>query len=120
MQVFLRNEFLHGIDSHRAVYRTTRTSVLATAVTYTSAHRWERVLAFDEFKRLGVLAFCRFLEITLHGDMCRTSGLTRRGTGRIAVDAVLIAIVLCPFVFTPFGCVRQLLLRVSLRSALRA
>ena len=120
MQVFLRNEFLHGIDSHGAVYRTTRTSVLTTAVAYTSAYRRERVLAFDEFERLGVLAFCRFLEISLHSDMCRTSGLTRRSAGRIAVNTVLIAIVLCPFVFTPFGSVRQFLLRVGLRSALRA
>ena len=120
MQVFLRNEFLHGVDSHGAVDRTARTSVLATAVADTPAHCRERVLAFDQLQCLGVFAFCGFLQITLHGDMCRTSGLTRRRTGLITVDAVLVAVVFRPFLRTPFGSVRQLLFRISLRTMLGA
>ena len=116
MQVFLSDEFLHGIDCNRAVNRAAGTSVLTTAVTDSSAYCRERVLAFDEFQCLGVFAFCGFLQIALHGDMCRTCGLTRRRSGRVAVDPVLVAVVFRPFVFAPFGSVRQLLFRVGLRT----
>ena len=116
MQVFLGDEFLHGVDRYCAVNCAACTSVLTTAVADSSAYCRERILAFDQFQRLGVFAFCGFLQISLHGDMCRTCGLTRRRSRRVAVDPVLVAVVFRPFVFAPFGSVRQLLFRVGLRT----
>ena len=120
MQVFLGNEFLHGVDSYSAINRTSCARVLTTAVTDTSAYCRERVLAFDEFERLGIFALGCFLEIALYGDMCRTSGLAGCRTGRVTIDAVLVAIVLVPFFRSPFGGVRQLLFRITLRAVLGA
>ena len=120
MQVFLGNEFLHGVDSYSAVNRTSCARVLTTAVTDTSAYCRERVLAFDQFQCLCVFAFRGFLEVALHSDMCRTSGLARCRSCWIAVDAVVVAVVLVPFFRTPWGCVRQLLFRITLRTVLGA
>ena len=120
VQVFLCNEFLDGVDSHRAVDSAACTSVLAPAVADSSADGRERVLAFDEFQCLGVFAFGGFLEVTLHGNMCGAGGFTRRCARGITVDTVLVAVVLSPFMRSPFGCVRQLLLGIGLRTALGA
>ena len=42
--------------------------------------------------------------------MCRTGGLTGCGTGLVAVDAVVIAVIGIPLVLAPFYGVRKLLL----------
>ena len=112
VQVLLRNEFLDRINRNGLVYRAACAGVLASAVADTSAHCRERVLAFDELQRLAVFALGGFFQIALDGDVCRTGGLAGRRAGRVAVDAVAVAVVFVPLVRTPLGRVRQLLFRV--------
>ena len=97
------------------VYRAAGAGVFTTTVTNTSADCRERVLAFDEFQRLGVLAFCGFLEVALHGNMRRTGGLAGCSTRRITVDAVTVSVVFVPLVLAPFHSIRQLLFGIGLR-----
>ena len=108
------NVFLHRIDGDGLVDGATGTGILTAAVAHTTADSGEGVLAFDELQCLAVFALCGFLQVALHGDMRRTGGLARSRARRIAVDAVLVAVVFVPFVFAPFGGIRQLLLRIGL------
>ena len=114
LQVLLRNEFLHGIDGDGLVDGATGACVLATSVTHATAHGWEGVLTLDKFECLGVFAFSGFLQITLHGNVSRTGGLTRCRTRRVAVDAVFVAVVFIPFVFAPLPGIGQFLLGIGL------
>ena len=120
MQVLLRDEALYLVNGQGFVYGTARARILAAAVAYASAYCRERVLALDEFEGLGVLAFCRLLQVALNGYMRRAGRLAWRRTARVAVDAVAVAVVLVPHVRAPLGGVRQHLLRVLLLSVLGA
>ena len=113
-EVLLGNELLHRIDGNGLVDGATGAGILATTVAHATADGREGVLALDEFQGFGIFAFGSFLQIALHGDMGGTGGLARRRARWVAVDTVLVAIVLIPFVLAPFRCIGQFLLGIGL------
>ena len=120
MQVLFGDEFLHGVNGNRLVDGAAGTGILTASVADAAADGGEWVLSLDELQCLAVFPFGGFLQIALHGDMRRTGSLARRRACGVAVDAVLVAIILIPFVRPPFLCVGQLLLGISLLAVLGA
>ena len=113
-QVLFRDELLHSIDGDGLVDGAARAGILAATVADTPAYRREWVLALDQFQSLRIFALGSLLQIALHRDMRRTSRFTRRRASRIAVDAVLVAIVLIPLLRSPLLGIGQLLFRIGL------
>ena len=114
LQILLCNELLHRINGYRLVNSATCASILATAVAHATAHCRKWILALNQFQSFGIFAFGGFLQIALHSDMGRTSGLARCCARRITVDTVLITIILIPFMGTPLAGIRQFLLGIGL------
>ena len=119
-QVLFRNELLDRVNGDGLVDGATGAGILAATVADTSAHCRERILALDQFQSLRIFAFCRFLQIALHRDMRRTGRFTRRCAGRVAVDAVLVAVVLVPLFRSPLLGIGKLLFGIGLLSMLGA
>lgn len=120
MDILLSNELLDCVDGDRLIDGATCAGVLAAAVAHAPAYSREWVLAFDEFQCFCVLSFGSFLEVSLNGNMCRTRCLARCRARRVAVYAILVTIVLCPFVWPPFRSVREFLFGIGLLTVLRA
>ena len=89
MHVVVGYEALDLVDGNRFVNVAAGTLSLTALVADSPADRWERVLRLDKLQRLGVSPLRGELEIALHRDMSGTRGLTRRGTARQDVLAVL-------------------------------
>ncbi len=120
MEILLGDEFLDCVDSYRLVDSSAGAGILAAAVADTAADSRERIFSLDEFESLAVFSFRSLLEIALDGNMSGACGLARSRTGRVAVDSVAVAIVLVPLLRSPFHCIGEFLLGISLRSVLRA
>ena len=114
IEVLVSDELLHGIDSNRLVNGATGTGILAAAVAHATADCREGVLALDKLQGFGIFALSGFLQVALYGDMGRTSRLTGCGTRRIAVDAVLVAVVFRPLMRTPFLGIGEFLFGIGL------
>ncbi len=119
LQVLLGDEFLHGVDGDGLVDGPACAGVLAAAVADASAYGRERILALDQLQRFSIFSFRSLFQIALDGDVRRAGRLARRSAGRIAVDAVPVAVVLIPLVRAPFGGVGQLLFRIGYGAVLR-
>ena len=116
IKILVCNEFLYCIDSDRLVDCTSCAGILAATIAHPSAHCREWILPLDKLQSLTIFSFRSFLQIALDGDVSRAGSLARRRTGRVAVDTVAVTIVLVPFVFPPFHCIREFLTRICLRT----
>ena len=107
------DELLDLVDRQRLIDGTTGTCILTAAVTDMSTDCRKRIIFLDKCQRIGIPALRSKLQIALHGNMRRTRGFTGCGSGLMGLDTVLIPIILCPHMRSPWLLRRQRLLRVS-------
>ena len=102
IEVMVSDKTLDLVNGHRLIHRAAGTLRLAAMVADAATDRRERVLLLDQGKGLPIFSLRRQTQITLHGNMGGTGGLTGRGAGGYSILPVF-PVIYVPVTFMPYG-----------------
>ncbi len=112
MKLFFCNKLLDLVNCDGSIHGSSGAGVLAAPVADRAADRRERIVLLDQLQCIHIAAFARHLYIALYGKMGGAGCFAGSGTGIVAVDLRILAVMDVPVVRGPLLRIRKKGLRI--------